>query len=139
MTTIFDYYTDLKEARQLRTYASLREKSLHKPVTRDYHSIPDLYKCFLGIVPLPDNQEDRMTQRRIFTIIIVRLFNPPALAGYKLDGRVRKELAKVFGCTPSAVSHIFRHLMFWFESVSSFREETEQVFRRIVEEKQLPL
>lgn len=137
--TIYNYIIQIENDRKEKQRAILRERLHHVPLLTDYAIIPDLYRCFLSFFPTPKNTEDEMLRRRVFMLIIIRLFNPRALAGYKLDGRTRKGLARTFGTTPSNISHLFRNLSFQFKNIGSFREVVEVSFQKLISEKNLSL
>lgn len=137
--TLYDYLSAIESAKRERTLAEQRERALAKPPLKDRSRVPELYECFKKQFPSkPKNQEVAMVRRRMFVLIIARLYCPHSLAGGKL-GEVRGDIARIFHCSPSAISHSFRHLCFHFKNVKTFRQETEDVFRAIIEEKNINL
>ena len=138
--TLFDFIKEAETARRDKHEAIKRERKVLSPVLKDFTLIPELWESFNKHLPPKNNTvEENMHRRRVFMLLVIRLYSPKALAGYNLDGKTRKYLAEQVGCSKSSLSHSFRNLTFQFMAVRSFREEAEGVIYSVLSEKGISL
>ena len=128
---VSEYLQAGNEAMAQRIIASRNERALWKPLDHNYARIPEIYKIYCDLYPKPKKPEENAIHRRVFVVIITRIYDPRALFGNKLDGKTREQLAKVFGCSRSNISHLFRHVAWQAQNVRSFREKVDECFEEM--------
>lgn len=92
-----------------------RKQRLLSPRLEDYALIPGLYERYTKL------NIQREMSRRVFVLVIMLLYSPKSLIGRKLNLGLRDELAKLFRCERSLISHLMRNIVFWYKNDKSFR------------------
>lgn len=138
--TLYDFVLEAKRVGEEKRLAERREHRMTRPVVTDHSLVREFYDCFiLQSGGRPPGYDDRMYQRRVFILMMVRLYSPVTLAGGRFDGALRKEIANIFGCSPSAVSHMYSDISFLLKNMRKFRETAENAFKLLIQEKNITL
>ena len=114
--TLRNYITTIEGAKRAREIATRKENRLLAPRLTDYNLIPEIYGRYktLGV--------RREFFRRVFVLVIVSLYSPKSLVGYKLNEGLRDRLAALFMCEKSLVSHLMRNTIFWYKNDKSYQD-----------------
>ena len=119
---------ELKNIRDLKSKLSKREEEISLPLISDISYMSNIYKYFMEIV----NDTDKVSLRKKFLFIALRLFAPSALIGTKLPKGLRVELAKLFpDISPSVISNNISDLLFLYQRYKAFRNDIDRIYSEI--------
>ena len=121
---------ELREIIEEKNRLLRREARLSAPALRDQEMLPRLHQWFTQLC-----REGRPShRRRQFILIALRLYAPAVLAGQRIPKGLRQHIADAAGFSDSTfISHNIETLFFHYRHYARFREETDQLYTRLVD------
>ena len=71
--------------------------------------------------------------RKKFIFIILALYSPSTLVGYKIRIGLRDRISKVTGLVGTAISHNIDDLLFYYSLYASFQDDVDNMYGYIME------
>lgn len=131
----FERIFDLKDDCLVMENLKERFKMLSKPAIDDFSYITDIYawaKEYLEKSEVPKRISNPV-HRKKFIFIILALYSPSTLVGYKIRIGLRDRISKVTGLVSTAISHNIDDLLFYYSLYASFQDDVDNMYGYIME------
>lgn len=131
MIDVISKITDLRRLHEQKSWLEEQEKELAKAKVRDYSLIPRVMEYFYNHIKDTNTPYNR--KKMLFVILCI--FAPNVLAGYRLPRGLRKELTNVFFLKRSCIiSNDIPNLLFYYLHYKDFRADVEDLYLHILDE-----
>ena len=132
--SLIEYIIRVENTNRKKVELERELSDLTNPIIKDYNQISDVYGIFADdLTRNPNSRLDSIESRRIFILIIMRLFCPSVFVGRKLKHGIRDKMASILGCEASVISHDFKNLTFHYKKYRHFRERVDSIYESIME------
>lgn len=132
--SLIEYIIRVENTNRKKVELERELSDLTNPIIKDYNQISDVYGIFADELTRNTNiRLDSIESRRIFILIIMRLFCPSVFVGRKLKHGIRDKMASILGCEASVISHDFKNLTFHYKKYRHFREKVDSIYESIME------
>lgn len=120
---------ELRAIRREMDALAEKERVLSQPIVDNLGVIHNLYDVFrMTISRVSDNPDPTDTDnRKKFVYAILYICSPATLAGKTVRHRLRENVAEVTGCTITRVSRDYKMALFFYDTYSVFREQTNAI------------
>ncbi len=108
-------------------YPEIAEKLISKPVLSDIEKIPDIF-CTCHF-----NQNTDHKTKLFFIAVILKLYDPDVLAGYKrnLSKGIRGRIAVLFGSSETAISNNIKTVRDYYSVLRWFYSDVNYIYQEI--------
>lgn len=131
---MFNKIISIQEIKQKKESVLQSEKEVCSPLLTDYSQIPLIYEWFKNYMNRQDcpPNPDSVNQRKKFIFVILYLYAPASILGYKMPNGLRAKIAVTLGVQKHcSVSMYCEDLIFLSQHYKGFRSDIEDVFRYI--------
>jgi hypothetical protein len=133
---MFQKLEEISQVRKERADIEEKERALLKPTLTDLSLISVIHGwvCVIASENRHTGTSESVYERKKFLFIVLLLYAPGVLVGDKMPSGLRGKLAEVLRIrSKSVISDNCADVPFLYNRYKDFREETEEVFRGIVE------
>lgn len=121
----------LSAIREMKAELSREEAELAAPLIADECKVGNVYDLFTAIVGQRLRKRSVSMYRKMFIFVVLFLFSPSSLAGFKIRRGLREKIAEVLDCTRSNVSHDYHDVGFYYHTYKKFRDEVDAVIAEL--------
>lgn len=128
-STIYGKLKELEGVVKLRKEIQDKENALTTPTLSDLDLMPQIWEM------LKDEVKEAEL-RRVFIVVILFLFAPKSLVGYKLPFGIREAMAKSMRLrlkNHSFISNNIRTSLFYYEQYRDFRSQVDAAIEKVKE------
>ena len=131
---LYEFIIRVENTHRKKIMLEKEEQELITPIIKDYDQVGEIYGIFSDEISRKTNLKlNSIESRRIFILIVMRLFCPAVFVGRKLKHGIRNKMASILGCEASVISHDFRNLTFHYKKYKHFRETVDMIYDAIME------
>lgn len=121
----------LTAIREMKAELSREEAELSVPLMEDVCQVGNVYDLFTAIIGKRLRKRSAAMERKKFIFIILYLYCPSSLAGFKIRRGLREKIAEVLDCTCSNVSHDYKDIGFYYRTYRKFRTDVDTAITEI--------
>lgn len=121
----------LTAIREMKAELSREEVELSTPLLHDVCQVGNVYDLYTNIIGKRLKKRGTSSERKQFVFIILFLYSPSSLAGFKMRRGLREKIAEVLDCTCSNVSHDYKDIGFLYRTYKKFRNDVDNVLAEI--------
>lgn len=128
---MFNKILSIQEIKQKKEAVLQSEKQICSPVLTDYSLIPLIYQWFRDFMDSRDcpPAPDSVSQRKKFIFVILYLYAPASILGYKMPNGLRAQIAQTLGVRKHcSVSMYCEDLIFLSRHYKDFRNDIQDVY-----------
>ena len=131
---LYEYIVNVETTHRRKVALERDEKELTAPIIADYTKMGEIYEIFAEeLLSKTDIKLGSIESRRIFIIIVTRLFCPISFTGRNLKRGIRDQMARVLGIEASVISHDFKILTFHYKRYRDFRSMVDKIYESIMD------
>ena len=102
---------------------------LSVPIAMNMGMIYNLYDAFKMSLKCrcPDATPNDTSSRKKFLYAILYIFSPATLVGEVMRHKLRENVSRITGCSPSGVSRDYKTGVFFYATYKEFREDVDAI------------
>ena len=131
---MFNKILSIQQIKKQKDTVLLSEKKICSPILTDYSLMPLIYewfKTYMDKSDCPPNPQS-VHQRKKFIFVVLYLFAPASIIGYKMPNGLRVEIARTLGVQKHcSISMYCEDLIFLSQHYKDFKQDIEDVFQYI--------
>ena len=108
------------------------EKEMCMPLLTDFSQIPVIYKWFKAFMNKRNRSFNQraVDQRKEFLFVVLYLFAPASMVGYKMPNGLRAKIAKTLHVQQHCSLSVYcEDLIFLFQNCNGFKRDIEEVLQ----------
>lgn len=129
-------FSVLKQLREQAEELTGEINALSEPMFEDLSLLPEVYEAYKRVFSRYGCSGDAMfvRNRKKFLLVVLYLFSPSALAGYRMRTGLRKKVSELFGLTTSTpISDNCAGLIVQYNAYADFRRDVDLIFQEVLD------